>query len=688
MNNISLKRKTIIVAIYTLFLTGIHYYFNKTLLPNNEFTTLIYTNTLLVIFLGSAILEGKFTKPTDSFVNSIIGFLLIVNMDISILYIKTCLLILCLIVFTTSFFCIIFSTKSPENSNSRFIYTLYKHATVLGKAKLIYSLIFLVNITEYYNMKPDESFALLLLWGSFMLIWQLGYPQAKWQINKKCNVEDLGNVIRYESPNLIRLAIRPEIDWHSKSYYLFASENNRQNAVIPLYSQRKDEYQLCTGIIIPELIIHYQKLTTGHVYLDHDNIISPESIVRYIGQASSDLIGLIIENSNIRTLFFETWKPDECYEGMLVWCHVGSKLVYYQIINGHTKEEQIDRDIHGFQVATINQLGEAKAKKGFMKYAWLPTMNTPIFKYNPTNNELPLLLKSTDFVYGNIPMTNVKIGGDFINNYKYHTAILGITGSGKTELTFDIIKHLSTNKIHTICIDITSQYSSRLSHLSYTNLDIDKQLADDLENKLFMVETLGFKADKEKQDLKKFSDSLRTKIHAIIHDFLNSKESFLGMISLNEISNTKATILITEMYLSCILKYCKENSDADVQIIVEEAHTVIPETNSSGLADFDSKALVNRISQIALQGRKYGVGLLIISQRTANVSKSVLTQCNTIISFTTYDETSINFLSNFYGAEYSNSLPNLKPLQAIGFGKAFNSNRPILFEIPFNPDKA
>jgi len=40
-----------------------------------------------------------------------------------------------------------------------------------------------------------------------------------------------------------------------------------------------------------------------------------------------------------------------------------------------------------------------------------------------------------------------------------------------------------------------------------------------------------------------------------------------------------------------------------------------------GLGDFDSRGLVGKISQIALQGRKYGIGLLVISQRTATVVK-------------------------------------------------------------------
>ena len=107
-----------------------------------------------------------------------------------------------------------------------------------------------------------------------------------------------------------------------------------------------------------------------------------------------------------------------------------------------------------------------------------------------------------------------------------------------------------------------------------------------------------------------------------------------------------------------------------------------------GLGDYDSRGLVGKIVQIALQGRKYGVGLLVLAQRTATVSKTVLTQCNTIISFAGYDDTSLKFLSNIFGESHVRLIPNLRPLQAIVFGKAVRSDRPILVNIPYDQGKA
>jgi uncharacterized protein len=125
-----------------------------------------------------------------------------------------------------------------------------------------------------------------------------------------------------------------------------------------------------------------------------------------------------------------------------------------------------------------------------------------------------------------------------------------------------------------------------------------------------------------------------------------------------------------------------------VLVVVEEAHTVMPEPSTMGLGDHDSRGLVSKIAQIALQGRKYGVGLLVIAQRTATVSKSVLTQCNTVITLNCFDETSLGFLGNVYGAAYTKLIPNLPRLHAVVFGKGVRSERPIVFQIPFDAAKA
>ena len=120
----------------------------------------------------------------------------------------------------------------------------------------------------------------------------------------------------------------------------------------------------------------------------------------------------------------------------------------------------------------------------------------------------------------------------------------------------------------------------------------------------------------------------------------------LALFELPEITNTKATLRLTELYLSTIMAWAREHRRArQVMIVLEEAHTIVPETFSSGF-DSDTQWVVSRIGQIALQGRKYGVGLLVVTQRTALVSKTILSQCNTFFTHSLIDQTSLNFLES------------------------------------------
>lgn len=103
--------------------------------------------------------------------------------------------------------------------------------------------------------------------------------------------------------------------------------------------------------------------------------------------------------------------------------------------------------------------------------------------------------------------------------------------------------------------------------------------------------------------------------------------------------------------------------------------------------DRDTQNVVTRIGQIALQGRKYGVGLLVVSQRTALVSKTILSQCHTFLIHALIDQTSLDFLQNVIGREYIKAIPNLMPLQLIAAGKAVHSERPTLTQREWSDEK-
>lgn len=66
-----------------------------------------------------------------------------------------------------------------------------------------------------------------------------------------------------------------------------------------------------------------------------------------------------------------------------------------------------------------------------------------------------------------------------------------------------------------------------------------------------------------------------------------------------------------------------------ISIFCDEAHLYLPTRDD---ADSVSRQALWNFERIAKEGRKYGVGLVVISQRPSDVSKTILSQCNNFIS--------------------------------------------------------
>lgn len=71
----------------------------------------------------------------------------------------------------------------------------------------------------------------------------------------------------------------------------------------------------------------------------------------------------------------------------------------------------------------------------------------------------------------------------------------------------------------------------------------------------------------------------------------------------------------------------------------------------------------------------------MITQRTANVSKSILNQCNTIFALRVFDDTGKSFLENYIGQDYANTLATLDERHAIAIGKGLRLKQPVIIKL-------
>lgn len=105
-----------------------------------------------------------------------------------------------------------------------------------------------------------------------------------------------------------------------------------------------------------------------------------------------------------------------------------------------------------------------------------------------------------------------------------------------------------------------------------------------------------------------------------------------------------------------------------VALIFEEAHRYVP---NQGQAEYE--AAQGAIRRIAKEGRKYGLGLMLVSQRPSDVEPTVLSQCNTWLILRLTNATDQNLVSRFLPDSLTGLtrlLPSLGRREAIFVGEA------------------
>jgi DNA helicase HerA-like ATPase len=104
-----------------------------------------------------------------------------------------------------------------------------------------------------------------------------------------------------------------------------------------------------------------------------------------------------------------------------------------------------------------------------------------------------------------------------------------------------------------------------------------------------------------------------------------------------------------------------------VFLVIEESHNFIPNDYTP-----DSKRIIQRI---ASEGRKFGVGLCVVSQRPGRIDSTVLSQCNSMVVLRVVnpkDQTNIQNSAEAMSEEMLSELPSLNVGEAVIFGPAVN----------------
>lgn len=94
----------------------------------------------------------------------------------------------------------------------------------------------------------------------------------------------------------------------------------------------------------------------------------------------------------------------------------------------------------------------------------------------------------------------------------------------------------------------------------------------------------------------------------------------------NEVAGVSSAVIARTLFNLKIWQTQLERESDPVLLVCEEAHRYVP---NRGEAQYE--AAQEAIRRVAKEGRKYGVGLLLVSQRPSEVEATVLSQCNSWI---------------------------------------------------------
>jgi len=123
-----------------------------------------------------------------------------------------------------------------------------------------------------------------------------------------------------------------------------------------------------------------------------------------------------------------------------------------------------------------------------------------------------------------------------------------------------------------------------------------------------------------------------------LRSYLGSSADAGGRVSVIDLSLVPtevvhvATAVIARLIFEALQRYVKHNGKAlPTVLVMEEAHTFVKRYRDDTDNDDAAAVCCQVFERIAREGRKYGLGLVLSSQRPSELSPTVLSQCNTYL---------------------------------------------------------
>lgn len=700
----SQRARTTWLLIYIVALAGVNFGVTGTFLPPATAEGLWFYTAAVSLLLGDLVVNPYYVGPRDSLAFSVpagIAVWLLQPSSGPTGAWPIAALSLCLVIAAASTAALLLSRSSSPRwaaVNS----WLMQFSQTVGHPKVVMTALFLLAIAEYHMDAPGE---VLLVGGTWAVL--VGVQPERplywsWQRlrTRKATSNDFGTVVGYQTPGVMLIRQEVDIEVGFGALFLCRDSHGPVRLAMGLDYVGRDESLLlrCMEVTIPSGALGMAKVSAQVLGPDRVGWLDPKRH-QFVAEVHAEaerlkrnFLGLVDENTDVEELRFDIIRDQSIEEGHLVEVGIRGRPVLYQVVNGLTREEVAHRR-HKYGSARVDavKIGVWNQMQGrFERQKWLPALNAPVFTASNPAEEPDIQ------IVGRFPGSAYPIKLRSVSDLVTHnTAILGILGIGKSMLAMELVERMLANGIKVVALDLTNQYATELEAWHDAEADAES---------IKVIEEAGM------QDRERFADNpeeggsfprLKHELARDLRRFMQSTESRLKIYNPARFAATRqeneprtfrddagawhrsaplwavTPVQVTQVVAETIL-YLVQDSMSDtarVCLVLEEAHSLVPEF--SNVANDVDRNATNGTARAILQGRKYGFGCLLVTQRTANVTKTILNQCNSVFAMRTFDDTGKAFLANYLGSRYADMLPTLDEREAVFFGKGSSCENPV-----------
>lgn len=183
---------------------------------------------------------------------------------------------------------------------------------------------------------------------------------------------------------------------------------------------------------------------------------------------------------------------------------------------------------------------------------------------------------------------------------------------------------------------------------------------------------LAFLLKPRKADGSEYKTTDLTNILKQFIGYTDAEEENITIIDLSGIPFEVLSIVVS-LISRLVFDFCfhykavkKETNEVPFLLVLEEAHNYIPQSEGSKY-----HSVKKSIERIAKEGRKYGLSLMIVSQRPSEISETIFSQCNNFIAMRLTNPTDQQYVKRLMPDSVSSitdTLPVLERQEALIIG--------------------